>query len=162
MTNYFQWMEKENIKNLHNFNDKVKWFKKIEPTKEFSHTDAICYTKGGRKITVELKTRKETIEQFEKYGDILIEPKKISYFTDVMESGFTLNENCLYINFTADGVAIFSFNKLKKDSLVIYVNHKQWNPGKERYEFETRFGWKINEAILYKYKEDGIAEKINN
>lgn len=154
-------MEKTNIKNLHNFNDKVKWFERIEPTKEFSHTDATCYTKDGRKITVELKTRKETLQQFKDYGDILIEPKKISHFTDVMESGFTLNENCLYINFTADGVAIFNFNDMKQDSLVVYCNHRQYNPGKRHYEFETRFGWKTRDAILYKYKENGDLERYN-
>lgn len=158
--NYFQWMEKTNIKNLHNFNDKVKWFERIEPTKEFSHTDATCYTKDGRKITVELKTRKETLQQFKNYGDILIEPKKISHFTDVMESGFTLNENCLYINFTADGVAIFNFNEMKQDSLVVYPNHRQYNPGKKHYEFETRFGWKTRDAILYTKEENNTYTKI--
>lgn len=156
---YFQWMELTNIKNLNNFNEKVHWFEKIEPTKEFSHTDATCYTKNGRKITVELKTRKETLQQFKDYGDILIEPKKISHFTDVMESGYTLNENCLYINFTADGVAVFNFNKLKPNSLITYVNHRQYNPGKRKYEFETRFGWKTNEAIMYKYNENGDLER---
>ncbi len=146
--NYFRWMEHVNIKNLHQFNNKMKWFTKIEPTKEYSHSDAVCYTKNGRKITVELKTRKETIEQFKSWGNVLIEPKKISHFTDVMESGFTLNENCLYINFTANGTIVFSFNDVKTP-MTFYPNHRQYNPGKQRFEFESRLGWSMKDAMIY-------------
>ena len=152
-SNYFRWMENVNIKNLHDFNNKTKWFTKIEPTKEFTHSDAVCYTKDNRKITVELKTRKETNEQFKGWGDVIIEPKKLSHFTDVMESGYTLNENCLYINFTANGAIIYSFNDLKTPAR-IYPNHRQWNPGKRKYEFETRIGLDIKDAIIYHINED--------
>lgn len=158
--NYFQWMENVNIKNLIKFNEQTNWFTKIEPTKEFSPSDATCYTKDGRKITVELKTRKETIKKLQEYGDIVIEPKKISHFTNVMESGYTLNENCLYINFTKDGVAIFSFNDLPKDAFVFYPNHQHKNPGKGyKMENETRFGLKTDNAIIYIYNEDGTLTK---
>lgn len=155
---YFQWMEHTNIKNLHKFNDKVNWFTKIEPTKEFSHSDAVCYTKDNRKITVELKTRTSSNKQFQDWGTVLIEPKKLSHFTDVMESGYTLNENCLYVNFTTDGVIVFSFNDLKTP-LSIMPNHQQRNPGKGKREFETRLGLSMNDALIFYYKEDGTVER---
>ena len=155
--NYFKWMESVNIKNLHKFNNAINWFPTIEPTKEFSHSDAICKTKDDRKITVELKTRNGSLQDFIEFGTVFIEPKKMSHFTDVLESGFTLGENCLYINFTDDAVIVFDFSKPTK--MEVFPNHRQWNPGKRKYEFETRFGWPIKDAIIYKYKEDGSLEK---
>ena len=147
---FYDWMEGVNIKNLHQLNKEKKWFSKIEPTKRMSHTDAVCHTKEGRKITVELKTRDEKIEQFNKWGDVLIEPSKISEFTRIMESGYSLNENCLYINFTPDGAIMFSFNDLK-GNVNFYPNHRHYNKGKEQWENETRIGLPMSDAIVIKW-----------
>ena len=130
--NYFDWMETENIKNLYKLNGDKHWFAAITPTERFNHTDAVCYTKNGRKITVELKTRDESIEQFQHWGDVLIEPQKLAHFSLIQESGYTLGENCLYINFCKDGTIIFSFNDLKSP-VKVYPNHFHYNRGKEQY-----------------------------
>ena len=152
---YCDEMENVNLNNLNRVNNQLHWFKEIIPSVKYNHSDATCYTKDGRKITVELKTRNETIKQLQKWGGVFIEPKKISHFTDVMESGFTLNENCLFVNFCPDGVIIFSFNDLK-EPLQILPNHRQRNP-KNNFEFEheTRFSLNLKDAIIYKYDIDG-------
>lgn len=152
---YCDWMEKVNIKNLHNLNDSLHWFEDIQPTETYNHSDAVCYTKSGRKITVELKTRSESNEKFQEWGNVFIEPKKFSHFTDVMESGYTRNENCLYINFTSDGVIVFSFNDLKTP-LTVQPNHRQRNPKNGwEWEYETRLGISMKDALIYKRDKNG-------
>lgn len=159
---YCDWMEKVNIKNLHNLNNKLHWFTKITPTAQFTHSDAVCYTKSGRKITVEMKTRKETIDTFQKWGNVFIEPKKLSHFTDVMESGYTLSENCIYLNFTPDGAIVFSFNDLK-EPLQIQPNHRQRNPKNGwEWEHETRLGISMKDAIVYRLTEDNTYTRIES
>lgn len=145
--NFFDWKEQENIKNLHKFNEDHHWFTAITPTERFNHTDAICMTKDDRKITVELKTRDATIEQFQTWGTVLIEPQKLAHFSLIMESGYSLNEDCLYINFATDGVIIFDFNKLK--NITFIPNHKHYNKGKRKWEYESRFALDIGEALVY-------------
>ena len=153
---YCDWMEKVNIKNLFELNDKLHWFDKITPTKTYTHSDAVCYTKNGRKITVELKTRSESNDTFQRWGNVFIEPKKLSHFTDVMESGYTRNENCLYINFTSDGVIVFSFNDLR-EPLQIQPNHPQRNPKNGwEWEHETRLGISIKDAIIYRRTDNSF------
>lgn len=146
--NFFDLMEDVNIQNLRKFNEEQQWFTAITPTQRFNHTDATCYTTNNRKITIELKTRDETLEQFEKWGTVFIEPQKLAYMSAVMESGYCLNENCLYINFTSDGHCIvFVFNKIK--NIEFKPNVKIWNKGKEKYEYESRFALDIGEALVY-------------
>ena len=146
MENFFDWKEQENIRNLHKFNEDHHWFTSITPTERFDHTDAVCMTADNRKITVELKTRDAPIEQFKKWGTVLIEPQKLAHFSLIMESGFTLGETCLYINFASDGVIIFDFNQLKNVQMI--PNHKHYNKGKRKCEYETRFALDMKEAII--------------
>lgn len=147
MDNFFDWMENENIKNLHEFNEEQQWFTAITPTERFNHTDAICMTKNDRKITVELKTRDASIDQFREWGTVLIEPQKLAHFSLIMESGYSLNEDCLYINFANDGVIVFDFNKLKNIKFI--ANHRHYNKGKGKWEYESRLALDINEALIY-------------
>lgn len=146
---YFDSMEQENIINLRRSNERFNLgFENIEPTIRMAEIDATA-KKGKRKCSIELKTRKETIDQIKKYGDLLIEPGKMHYFSRIMESGYSLNEEVYYINFCKDGVIVFNFNDIK--NINVYPNHRHFNPGINRYENETRFGLNLNDCKIYKY-----------
>lgn len=153
--NYFDTMEAKDYKKLCDFNDQVKWFKPetIEANPRFSKTDVTAIDKKNRKVHIELKTREGELLDYRRYGDVLVEPRKLSTFTDIMESGHTLDERCLYMNFVDDGVIIFNFNELGR-SINIYTNHYHYNNGKQQYEHETRFGLPYNKAIIYAIDKD--------
>ena len=144
--NYFDKSEQKCLKLLNEFNKKHKYFKGISATTRGEQIDAVAQDRQGRKISIEMKKRKGDLKTFQGYGDILIEPSKMAYFTKILESGHTLNEKCLYINFLDDAVVIYDFDKLK--NLVFYPNHRQVNYGKKQYEYESRIGLKLDEAII--------------
>jgi hypothetical protein len=147
-TNYFDAQESRCKKLLREFNDNLHWFKGITATTRLSETDFKCTDRKNRLAHVETKERKGTIQQFQDYGDILIETGKIHAFARIMESGFSNNEQTLYINFVDDGVIILNINNIS--SMNFYPNHKQRNYGKGYTEHEHRFGLKMQDAIIYK------------
>lgn len=152
--NYFDLQEKIDSELLEKFNEQLQWFKGMTATTRGSETDYKCRDKKDRLTHIELKQRKGTISQYENYGDVLIEVGKIYATTRIMESGHTYNEQRLYINFVDDGVIIFNLNNIS--SMNFYPNHKQRNYGKGIVEHEDRFGLKIEDAIIYKYDENGM------
>lgn len=152
--NYFDAQESRCKKLLREFNDELQWFKGITATTRLSETDFKCTDKKDRLTHVETKERQGTIQQFKDYGDILIEPGKIHAFTRIAESGFTYNEQRLYINFVDDGVIIFNLNNIS--SMNFYPNHKQRNYGKGITEHEDRFGLKMQDAIIYKKQDNSF------
>lgn len=155
MANFFQTKEKEDIKKLNDFNRVVRLFKEIKPTDEFTQIDAVATDFYDNKVSIELKSRNISVDD---YDTILIEPSKMAYFTKIMESGYTQNEKVLYINFCNDGVLYFDFSKIGEDDVKFYPNHRQYNYGKKRYEYETRFGLKTKAAWKLKYTDEGIEE----
>lgn len=150
--NYFDSMEVKDYKKLCDFNKQVNWFKTISSTQKYNPTDSECIDKKGRKVHIELKTREGELLDYKRFGDVLVEPKKLNTFTNIMESGYTLDERCLYMNFVDDGIIIFNFNDL--DNVRVIPNHRHYNKGKQQYEFETRFALPINKAIIYAIDRD--------
>lgn len=146
--NFFDVQETICTKLLKEFNNDQHWFNGLTANTKGSEIDYKATDSKGRLVHIEHKQRKGTIEDFQKYGDVLIEPGKIHAFTRIMESGFTLNEQRLYVNYTDDGVIIFNMNNLS--SMNYYPNHKQRNYGKGNVEYEDRFGLKIQDAIIFK------------
>lgn len=155
--NYFDKQEDKCSKLLYEFNEKERWFKGLTANTKGNEIDFKATDIKDRLVHIEHKQRKGTIEDYFKYGDVLIEPGKIYAFTRVMESGYTNNEQVLYINYTDDGVIIFDMNKIS--NMNYYPNHRQINYGKKQYEFENRFGLKMSDAIIYKYNENGNLER---
>ena len=154
---YFNNQEARCIQLLTEFNNAVHWFKKIHPNALYSHIDATATDISGRTVHIELKERKGNLSKFVEYGDIMIEPKKLEAFTAIGESGHALNEQRLYINFVDDGVIIFNLDKLS--NLAFYPNHRHFNKGRNTWEYEDRFGLKIQEALLYQ-NERGAYKRI--
>ena len=144
---YCDMMEDADSKLFVRFNEKYKWFEKISRNKRLNSIDYVGVDVKGRKTHIELKQRKETLDKIKEYGDILIEPKKMSAYAAIMESGFTLDEQRLYINFTSDGYVLI-WNMNDKLKINYYPNHRHWNPMKKEYENEDRFGLIIEQAIV--------------
>lgn len=152
-TNYFNVQEDKCTKLLKEFNENLQWFKGLTANTRGSEIDFKGTDKKDRLVHIEHKQRKGKIDDFFKYGDILIEPGKICAFTKIMESGHSNDEQTLYINYTDDGVIIFDLNKIA--SMNFYPNHRQINYGKKQYEHEHRFGLPMKDAIIYKKDETG-------
>ena len=78
-----------------------------------------------------------------------------------MESGFTLDEQRLYINWTDDGAIMYTFQG-EVIPTILYLNHKQKNYGKgKEKEYEDRLGIPIEYAVIYKKNENGEYEKTD-
>lgn len=156
---YCDTMEDRNEQLLNDFNQHVHWFSEITPNERGSEIDFKCKDiKSGRTTHVETKERKGTIKQYANWGTVLIEPSKIARTSKIMESGYSLDEQRLYINFVDDGVLVFNLNKIS--TLKYFPNHKHWNNRDKSYENEDRFGLLIEDAIVYQRDEDGNLNKV--
>ena len=156
--NYFDKQERVDSQLLNEFNNQVHWFKGLTANTRMSEIDYRATDKKDRLCHIELKQRKGNIEQYIKYGDVLVEVGKIYATTRIMESGHTYDEQRLYINFVDDGVIIFNLNQIS--SMNFYPNHKQRNYGKNKTENEDRFGLKMKDAIIYKYFYPNKLERV--
>ena len=157
-SNYFDSQEERNKTLLEQFNQQLNWFQGMTANTRMSEIDFTCTDKKNRKCHVELKERKGTVQQFINWDTVLIEVGKIHATTRIMESGYTYDEQRLYINFVDDGVIIFNLNNIS--SMDFYPNHKQRNYGKQITEHEDRFGLHIKDAIIYKLDDNGKYQRL--
>lgn len=156
---FFDNQERRDAILLESLNRDLQWFDGLTANTRMSEIDYQATDKKGRLVHIELKERSGNIDQYLQWGDILVEPSKIQATTRIMESGHTLDEQRLYINFVDDGVIIFNLNNLSK--MNFYPNHKHWNRGKKCYENEDRFGLPVKDAIIYKMRyTDGRLERF--
>ena len=136
------------------FNKQVGWFKNLNRHPKYEHIDYDGIDKKGRKVHIELKQRNGKIDDFKRLGDVVIEPAKVEAFAKIMESGYTLDEQRLYINWTDDGAIVYTFQG-EVIPVVYYLNHRQRNYGKNKEEeFEDRLGIPIDYAAIYKKDEN--------
>lgn len=149
---YADKQENKDSKFLKNLNSKLNFFIEMKGLPKYSEIDFLCKDRKGRKVHVELKERSESLADFQRFGDVLIEVGKIHATSRIMESGYTLDEQRLYINFCKDCVIIFNLNKIK--DMRFYPNHKQWNPMKNSFEYEDRIGLRMKDAIIYKKENE--------
>ena len=160
---FFERMELEDAKLLKAFNDKMKWFDGLTATTKGTPIDFKATDKKGRLVHIELKKRKGNIEDYSdegKYGAIFVEPTKLAFFTRIGESGHTLNERRLYINFVDDGVIIFPLDEMKGARLIWYPNHRHTNYGKNGLEFEDRIGLPLESALVFRKDEKGEYKQV--
>lgn len=159
-SNYFDTQEQNDMALLNEFNNQLGWFTgEISATTNGTSHDAEAYDIKGRKTLIEHKQRKgDTDLYINTYKTVLVEPLKISHLSKTASvSGFSLNEQRLYINYTDDGVIIFDMNK--KHHLEYYPNHHHYDPGSRKFVDEDRFGIPVEEGIIYK-KIDGKYVKF--
>ena len=146
--NYFDKQETRCKLLFRAFNDQKNWFTSLSANTRGSEIDFTAIDKKNRKCHCELKERKGTVQTYLDYGDVLIEVGKVFATTRIMESGHSLNEQRLYVNFVDDGVIIFDLNQIS--NVKFYPNHKQRNYGKGITENEDRIGLPMSNAIIYK------------
>ncbi len=154
---YFDRMEAVDAKLLVAFNEQVKWFDGLSATTKGTPYDFNGTDKKGRLVHIELKKRKGKVVDYAedgKYGDIFIEPTKLGFFTRMAESGYTLNERRLYINFVDDGVIIFPLDEMKGARLSWHPNHHHQNYGKNGMEYEDRIGLPLESAVIWMRDND--------
>lgn len=157
-SSYCDKMEANDAQLLREFNDQVHWFSSLTPNEQYAEIDFVGYdSKSGRTSHIELKRRSGTIKQYIHWGDVIIEPSKISRTTKIMESGHSLNEQRLFINFVDDGVIIYNLNRVSR--MNFYPNHKHFNPVKGL-EHEDRFGLPIEQAIIYQRDREGKYNRV--
>lgn len=149
---FYNSQEDKDILLLRKCNSLFGWgFNDIKEFRRGNEVDAKV-TKDGKKYTLELKERDGNINDFFRYGDVFIEPSKMSYFVKIMESGYTLGEKVLYVNFCNDGVFIYDHDNIHM--MKVYPNHRHYNKGKGKYEYETRFGLFVEDAKIYYYNKN--------
>lgn len=142
------------------FNKQLDLFNKLNRHKKGDHIDYDGIDKKGRKCHIELKQRSGTVDDYIRFGDVFIEPTKLEAFSKIMESGFTLDEQRLYINWTDDGAIMYTFQG-EVIPTILYLNHKQKNYGKgKEKEYEDRLGIPIEYAVIYKKNEKGEYKLI--
>ena len=122
------------------FNKQLDLFNKLNRHKKGDHIDYDGIDKKGRKCHIELKQRSGTVDDYIRFGDVFIEPTKLEAFSKIMESGFTLDEQRLYINWTDDGAIMYTFQG-EVIPTILYLNHKQKNYGKCYCIHNNRFNW---------------------
>lgn len=147
--------EQNDMALLEEFNNQVSWFRgEISATTNGTSHDAEAIDVKGRKTIIEHKERKGNTDLYiNKYGTVLVEPLKIAHMSKMQAvSGFSLNEQRLYINYTDDGVIVFDMNK--KHHLEYYPNHHHYDPIEGCYKDEDRFGIPVDEGIIY-IKQNG-------
>lgn len=155
---YFNVMEITDAYLLNSFNGYVHWFKNIRFNKRGSVIDAVGEDIKGRKVHIELKNRQGRYKDFTdfcKHNDtIFIECGKLSAFSRIMQSGFSLNEQELIINLFDDGKTVVIHDINKPQPLKWLPNRAIKNPGTGEQEFEHRIGLLISEADIYRYDEE--------
>ena len=160
---YFDRMELEDARLLKAFNEQIKWFDGLTASTKGNPIDFKATDKKGRLVHIELKKRKGTIEDYSeqgKFGAIFVEPTKLAFFTRIGESGHTLNERRLFVNFVDDGVIIFPLDEMKGTRLIWYPNHRHQNYGKNNIEYEDRIGLPLESAIVFKKDENGEYKQV--
>lgn len=152
--NYFDTMEDIDAKHIEDFNQVMGWFLELERQPKMSEIDYKAIDMRGRKANIELKTRYNNLNTFDK---IFIETKK---YQNLIHHWTYYKENPLYVNFFDDGidfyVVVWDLKKIPNPETHVV---KIFNKGKEKEEVVERFLLPLREATIYK-KNNNEYEKI--
>ena len=156
---YFNKMEKKDAAIMQAFNDDLNYFTKLNFTEELTRHDATAIDIKNRKVHLEIKNRQGEYKDFnkfkEKYETLYIGADKLQWLTKIMESGMTLNEKCLFVTIFNDGDYVLLFDPFKRDAeIIIKPMMRTWNPGLNKWTFETNIGFKWRDCLIYKKEED--------
>lgn len=140
------------------FNNQVHWFTDMKRLKNKSIIDYVCKDKKGRKCHVELKERKANIKSF---STIFLDITKMAEWTKLIdEKAYKNDDQRLYINFMNDGIIIHNMDKISE--MKFYPKHEQKNYAKGTVEHRDKWGLKLEDAIIYRFKyEDGMLYRTD-
>ena len=156
---FFKSMEKKDAAIMQAFNEDLNYFTKLNFTEEGTRHDATAIDIKNRKVHLEIKNRQGEYKDFnkfkEKYETLYIGADKLQWLEKIMESGMTLNEKCLFVTIFNDGDYVLLFDPFKRDAeIVIKPMMRTWNPGLNKWTFETNIGFKWRDCLIYKKEED--------
>lgn len=158
MANYFDTQETRDERILKSFNEKTQMFTQITYHKKGSEIDVEAIDKKGRKCHIEIKERTDKYKDFElfktKFDNIYLETGKLNALRKIMQSGYPLNEQELFINIFDDGDTIVIHNLNEPQEMIWMPNKRIYNRGLNKMEYEHRLGVLIKNAIIYKYDRD--------
>ena len=164
MNNYYDRLEQRDSEILTEFNNQVKFFTELKFTEKGTRIDATGIDIKGRKANIEVKQRTGRYGNFEafrgRFKEIYLDTGKLDYFSNLMmKSGFTMDEQELFISIFDDGDTIVIHNLNKPQPVMWLPNQTVTNIGGQRRETEHKIGFLISEAIIYR-KVNGKYTRI--
>ena len=144
MDSFYSKMERKDEQVLNDFNAQLNFFTEMtyNPKGDKSEIDVYAKDKKGRKVHLEVKQR---IGKYSDFGE----------FSRIMQSGYTLNEQELFVNIFNDGNIITIHNLSVPQPIQWLPNQKIYNKGTKQWEYEHRVGLYWNTAIIYSKDENG-------
>lgn len=161
MDSFYSKMERKDEQVLNDFNKQLNFFTEMiyNPKGDKSEIDVYAKDKKGRKVHLEVKQRIGKYSDFgefvKKFDTIFIECGKLYQFSRIMQSGYTLNEQELFLNIFNGGDIITIHNLSVPQPIQWLPNQKIYNKGTKQWEYEHRVGLYWNTALIYSKDENG-------
>lgn len=151
---YYDRLEDADAAIITAFNQDLNYFKSILFNKKGWRNDAYAIDKKGRTVHIEIKQRQGKYKDFnefiKKYNSCYLAADKIPWMQKIMQSGYTLSEKELFISIFDDGNTILLFDLLKPQKVEWFPNSRTWNPGQNKWTFETNIGFYWKNAVIFK------------
>lgn len=157
--NYFTTMELDDATIFNAFNSDQKWFTEHVYHHDGGRIDVTAKDTKGRKAHVEIKQRTGKYGVFmdfiKRFKDIYLDTGKLEVLSKIMASGYTLQEQELFMSIFDKGNTILVHNLNKPMTIEWLPNQRLFNPGTKQWEFEHRIGLKWWDAMVFTKEEDG-------
>lgn len=164
MKSYFDKMEEKDAKVINAFNNQVSWFTDLKYNDMGSRIDATAIDKKGRKTHIEIKQRTgkyaSFLEFIKMFDTIFLDTGKLDTLSNIMRSGYTLNEQELFISIFNDGDVIIIHNLNQPQEIQWLPNNRLWNIGLKKWENEHRIGLYWWNGIIYQKNSQGKYIKM--
>lgn len=170
MEQYFNENEENDFKMLLQFNEKTNLFSNLDRTPSKHYYDASGHTRDGREVIIELKRR--NIDLIEKDGGFLISgmtPSSKPYIednillsahkaVDLMFDALAKNQVALHLTLSNNAVIIHDLLHLKHRPMR-YARVRSYSKGYDKYEYESKQGMYLQDAIIYIKDGDTYGRK---
>lgn len=170
MEQYFNENEENDYMQLVAFNEQTKLFYELHRTPSKHYYDVSGVTRDGREVIIELKRR--NIDLIEKDGDFLISgitPSEKSYLEDnillsahkgidLMFDALAKNQVALHLTIANNALIIHDLLHLKHRPKR-YSRVRSYSKGYDKYEYESKQGMYLHDAIIYIKDGDTYARK---
>lgn len=167
MEKYFEENEANDFKQLLAFNDQTNLFKVLEQTKKKHYYDVSGLTRDGREVIIELKRRNlnvilnedeklvisgKTANGKEFFDDNLLLSNHKGM--DMLFDAIVYRQVPLYITFTNNCVLVHDLLHLKNRPKR-YASLKSYSGGYDKFEYDSKQGLFLEDAIVYKITPEG-------
>lgn len=165
--NYFNENEEKDFLQLQEFNNQTNLFSELTQTPKKHYVDVSGKTRDGRNVIIELKKRNLNLIKNDE-DKLVISGKSGSdkvFFDDnillsnhkgldMLFDAICNQEVPLYITFLNNCILIHDLLHLKHRPKR-YANVKSYSGGYQKYEYDSKQGLYVDDAIIYKITSDG-------